>query len=84
MATNYLVRSANRRALTKEFDMLKLIAALAALTFVSACTTTGTLSSGTDARSMGAGSAASTSQGFGPSVAPLGSGPGANTIYLPG
>lgn len=68
--------------------MLKLLAGIAALTFISACTTTGTLSSSADSRPgtgiLGAGPGVST-QGFGPSVAPLGSGgPGLDTIYLPG
>lgn len=63
--------------------MLKLIAGLAALTFISACTTT-TADLRPSTATLGAGPAAATQQGFGPSVGELGSGPGANTIYLPG
>lgn len=69
----------------KEYTMLKLISGIAALTFISACTTTTT---GADLRpstaTLGAGPAVATQQGFGPSVGELGSGPGLNSIYLPG
>lgn len=64
--------------------MLKLIAGIAALTFISACTTTTTADLRPSTAILGAGPAVATHQGFGPSVGELGSGPGANTIYLPG
>lgn len=63
----------------KEYTMFKLIASIAALTFITACSTPSTLSgSSADGRPHG-----TTTLGSSPGSNTLGSYPGADTIYRP-
>lgn len=56
--------------------MLKLSASIAALAFITACSTTGTMS--------GSGASSTSAMGAGPTYDAVGSDPAADTIYLPG